>query len=153
MFSEQAIGPKVKNLNLLIKRTIEKEIECHQSDCDPITSVQGFIIHYLYGHQNEDVFQRDIEKACQISRSTVTGILKLMEKKGLITRQAVESDARLKKLALTQRGIEHNELVMDALKHIEERLCQDIPPEDLTVFLRTMDKMIENLKRGETQSD
>ena len=38
-----------------------------------------------------------------MARSTVTGVVKLMERKGLIRRESVSSDARLKKLVLTEK--------------------------------------------------
>ena len=66
--------------------------------------MQGWIIGYLYQNRDKEVFQRDIQEQFSIRRSTVTGILQLMEKNGLITRSSVERDARLKKLELTPPG-------------------------------------------------
>ena len=57
-----------------------------------LTRMQLFILEYLYQHQEQDVFQRDLEAEFHVRRSTVTGILKGMEKKGLIQRLSVEED-------------------------------------------------------------
>lgn len=39
-----------------------------------------------------------------ITRSTASRVLSLMEKKGLITRESVERDARVRKIVLTAQG-------------------------------------------------
>ena len=67
---------------------------------EELTMMQSWIIRFLYEHSEEDIYQRDIEAEFSIARSTATGILKLMEKRGYIRRVSVERDARLKKLEL-----------------------------------------------------
>ena len=47
-----------------------------------------------------------------ITRSTVTNILQLMERKGYIERRSVPQDARLKQLVLTEEGICFHEKTM-----------------------------------------
>ena len=64
-----------------------------------ITGVQSRVMHYILVKCVEGpVFQRDVERAFGLSRSTATGILQLMEKNGLILRESVHNDARLKSL-------------------------------------------------------
>ena len=64
-----------------------------------ITGVQSHVMHYiLVKCADGPVFQRDVERAFSLSRSTATGILQLMEKNDLIRRESVASDARLKSL-------------------------------------------------------
>ena len=38
------------------------------------------ILHYLYQHPNEIIYQRDIERIIESRRSTTSGILDTMEK-------------------------------------------------------------------------
>ena len=53
-----------------------------------ITGVQSRIMHYILIKCTEGpVFQRDVENAFDMCRSTATGILQLMEKNGLILRE------------------------------------------------------------------
>ena len=59
-----------------------------------ITGVQSHVMHYiLVKCADGPVFQRDVERAFSLSRSTATGILQLMEKNDLIRRESVASDA------------------------------------------------------------
>ena len=72
-----------------------------------ITGVQSRVIYYILAHCKEGpVYQRDIENAFSLSRSTATGILQLLEKNGIILRESVSNDARLKSLVPTRRAFE-----------------------------------------------
>src|SRR5690554_4578183 len=99
---QKSIGMEIRSLTNLIKRHIEKSQ--HFQDIDGISGVNGWIIAYLYQNENRDVFQRDLEERFSITRSTISRVLKIMEQKGLIERQGVDSDARLKKLVLTKKA-------------------------------------------------
>ena len=85
------IGFQIRTLSHLVKRTVDQA--AFGGVDDHPTGVQGWIIGYLYKNRDKEVFQRDIQEQFSIRRSTVTGILQLMEKNGLITRSSVEQDA------------------------------------------------------------
>lgn len=144
---ERRIGLEIKQLSNLIKRSLD----AHQAQPPQgITAVQGWVIGYLYEHgvlARQAVFQRDLEREFQIRRSSVTGLLQTMEKNGLIVREAVDHDARLKKLTLTERGIELFERTAAALNACERRLAEGIDPQELAVFWRVMDRIRENAMR------
>ena len=72
-----------------------------------ITGVQSWVIYHILVHSKDGpVYQRDIETAFGLSRSTATGILQLLEKNGIIRRESVASDGRLKRLIPTQRAVD-----------------------------------------------
>lgn len=116
------------------------------------TMMQCWIIRFLYEHEEEEVYQRDIEAEFSIARSTATGILKLMEKKGYIRRVSVERDARLKKLELTALGVNMEEGTIRNINQMETLLRQGISDEELEVFFRVIRKMRSNIEiqQGET---
>ena len=85
-----------------------------------ITAVQSRVIYYILVHCKEGpVFQRDIENAFSLSRSTTTGILQLLEKNGIIRRESVASDARLKSLVPTEHAVRLNAQVADCLREMD----------------------------------
>ena len=55
-----------------IKRYLDRQTQ--KSCADGLTGTHGWAIAYFYDHRDEDVFQRDFEKACNIRRSTATSI-------------------------------------------------------------------------------
>lgn len=145
------VGHEIKTLHHLIGR------ECAgisiKNGMDQITVMHGWIIGYLYENQDKDIFQKDLETKFCITRSTVTNILKLMEKKGYIERLSVEYDARLKKLVLTDKAKQiQRQTFLEMHSVVEKKLKQGITEEELEVFFEVLHKMKRNLEneRGET---
>ena len=111
-----------------------------------LTGIQSRVIHYLLVKCAEGpVYQRDVESAFGVSRSTVTGMLQQMERDGLIRRESVESDARLKSLIPTQKAIELDAQVNDCLYQAEQCLTQGLSEAQLAAFKRAAAQMSANL--------
>lgn len=111
-----------------------------------LTGGQSRIMHYILVKCAEGpVFQRNVEKAFGMSRSTATGILQLMEKNGLIVRESVASDARLKSLIPTERAAHLDAQISESLRQGEQRLTKGLSSEQLAQFLETAAHMAANL--------
>ena len=133
------IGFRVGILSNTIHRRIDQEIHAVQDN--PCTGMQGHIMGYLYRNRDKDVFQRDIQEWLSVRRSTVTGLLQLMEKRGLITRESVEQDARLKKIKLTPLGIQMHEEVGQAIHRVEDAIRGILSDEERETFFRLCEKL------------
>ena len=79
------------------------------------SGAQGKILHFMLA-QSEDVFQRDIEEAFSLRPPTASEILKKMEQNGLISRQPVSYDARLKKIVLLPKALPVSYTHLDVYK-------------------------------------
>lgn len=111
-----------------------------------ITAVQSRVIYYILVHcQEGPVFQRDIESVFGLSRSTATGILQLMEKKGIIRRESVPNDARLKSLVPTPRAVKLNAEVSVGLEEMERRLTKGLSSGQVQLFREIAAQMLRNL--------
>lgn len=111
-----------------------------------LTGIQSRVIHYiLIKSAEEPVYQRDVESAFGVSRSTVTGMLKQMEKEGLIQRVSVASDARLKSLVPTEKAIHLDAQVEERLRRAEQCLTQGLSEEQLSAFKEAAAQMSANL--------
>lgn len=67
----------------VLSRKLKKRMNANMQSLG-ITGVQSRVMHYiLVKCVDGPVFQRDVESAIGLSRSTATGILQLMEKNGL----------------------------------------------------------------------
>lgn len=135
-------GAELKALTHLFCRLVEEPL---QRQIEEMTVVQCWIIAFLYDNRERDIFQRDLETAFHIRRSTVTGILQGMERRGLIRREVVEHDARLKKLVLTDMayGV-HNEVEARVLQ-VENRAMDGIREEEMAFFIDILERMKKNL--------
>lgn len=109
------------------------------------TRMQCATLHYLRVHENEDVFQKDLEAAFSISGATATNILKIMEKDELIRRIPMEKDARLKKLEMTEKGIQFDLVAQGNIIRLEEGLKKGFTEEELVIFRNYLDQAAQNI--------
>ena len=114
---------------------------------EELTMMQCWIIRFLYEHERTEVYQRDIEAEFSIARSTATGILKLMEKKGYIRRVSVERDARLKKIELTESGLKFHDNVERSIDDMEERLASGLTEKQKQDFFTIIAQIRGQLER------
>lgn len=114
------------------------------SSRDSFSGSQGRTLHFLLA-QTEDIFQKDIEEEYSIRPSTASQMLNQMEENGLIHREAMPYDHRLKRIVLTEKALAYRQQVVHDLTDLEQTLTRDIPEEDLAVFFRVVEKMMDNL--------
>ena len=113
-----------------------------------ITGIQSRILHYIFVKRADGpVFQRDVESAFGFSRSTATEILKLMERDGLLLRENMKSDGRLKNLIPTQKAAHLDEQIIEYLHKKEKQLIDGLSEKQLSLFLQTVVQMCENLDK------
>lgn len=145
MKHKDTLGFEIKTLDNLFFRNMFA-YETRQQGIDEVTVMHGWILGFLYENPDGDIFQKDIETEFSIARSTVTCIVKLMEKKGYIIRESVASDARLKKLVLTELGKQIHEQHISHIDILEAQCRRNITPEELEVFLTVVGKLKRNLE-------
>ena len=144
MTTPKYIGMEIGKTSNLLKRNFSNTSIRRQ--LEEATGKNGWIIVFLAEHQNQDIFQRDIERIFSIRRSTVSNILKLMEKKGFIRREPVENDGRLKRLVLTKQAMDIYNLLMDQLTEKELILRRNISDEELETFFSILTKIQNNIE-------
>lgn len=109
-----------------------------------LTPMQGRIIGFVR-HSPGDVFQRDLEAEFEIRRSTASAILQGMERNGLLRREPVARDARLKKLVLTPSAVRYSECFHREMANVEARLTQGVSAQELAAFFALMERFENNL--------
>ena len=140
----QVIPAQIRRVDNLIFRKINQF--ARENNVEQATPMHGWIIEYLYRHRDAAVFQRDIEREFSITRSTVTNILQLMERKGYIERRCVPQDARLKQLVLTEEGIRFHENTIRSFHQTDDYVAGLLTEEENTELLRLLNKLRDALK-------
>lgn len=138
------IGFLVRLLSNAIKRDVEKEK--NNLGIESVKGINGWVIDYFFENRNKDIYQRDFEERFSIRRSTASRMLKTMEQKGFIERISVESDARLKKIVITEKATENHKRIMESIKKREKRLRKGITEQELETFFSVMKKLIANME-------
>ena len=140
----QVIPAQIRRVDNLIFRKINQFHR--ENEVEDVTPMHEWILSYLFWHRDEPVYQRDIEREFSITRSTVTNILQLMERKGYIERQSVPQDARLKRLVLTEKGACIHEKTMQSLHQTDEFVESLLTPEENAELLRLLNKLRKGLQ-------
>lgn len=144
----RSIGMTIHHLSHLIHHRLEGL----RGNDSGSTRYHGRIVCYLNNRRGEDVYQRDIEEYFGIRRSTATRLLQLMESNGLIVRETASSDARLKKITITEKGIAFDAKVRGEIDRFEEALAQSFTEEELGEFFRLTEKLRNTLSAMEDGS-
>ena len=140
------IGCEIRILSNMIHRWVDNS--SNKKEIDRITGANTWIIGHI-AKQNEKglvVFQRDFEQQFGITRSTASKVVNLMVQKGLIERQSVPGDGRLKKLVLTDKSREIHRLMTEDFDRIESMLCRGFSEEELEQFFEYIHRMQNNMK-------
>lgn len=144
---KREIGFELKSVNNLIRRSLDQRFA--EEGLEDLSGMQGPMIGYIYDQsKQQDVFQKDIEKAFGIRRSTATVMLQNLEQKGLIMRESVDHDGRLKKILLTEKAKECHMQVRRQIDQFHKELEQGLTEEEKEEFLRILGRIKSNLKQG-----
>lgn len=108
-----------------------------------LTSIQTRILEYLRHVEEEgsSVFQKDIEDVFRIKKSSVTSVLQTLEKKGLIVRESVPQDARVKKLVLTDKARRMQSCTYQKIGKMEEEVRSLFTEAEFGQFLDYMNRI------------
>lgn len=138
---QKDIGQYANHLNNMIRRQLDITAKNNH-----INGAQGRVLIYLLIEtRRRDVFQKDIEEKYAIRPSSASAMLKKMENAGLIVRQPLPSDNRLKRIIPTARAKEAEDGVVADTRALEQKMAHGIPEADLTTFFDVIDKIIANL--------
>ncbi len=149
--NDRKLGFELHRASRMVKRYMDGDAV--KLYIDKMTGTHGWAVGYFYGNRHRDVFQKDFEQEFEIRRSTASNILSLMEKNGLIKRESVPYDARLKKITLTEKALEVQSVVNKSFDKLESTMKKDISDDELLVFYRVLDKICNNLERTEADND
>ena len=146
-----SLSISLRKVNILLKRRFESSPI--RKELDSGTGMHGYIICYLKDNNTRDLFQKDVEQNFSMRRSTATAILQLMEKNGLIERKAVDYDARLKKIILTERAKQLANLFEEEKRATNEVIESGFTESELEQLYSLLDRVANNLQNNEKTSE
>lgn len=117
--------------------------DCHIVGGENLTMMQKWVLGYLVHHTDHDIYQKELEDNLNIGKSTLSEILRTMEKDGLVERV---SSGRCKKIVMTEKSAQIDKIITRQIEETEEKLKKGISEEDVEQFICTIRKMIENMK-------
>lgn len=156
----QDTDEKIRNMHMgLMIHTLANQMKRSNAavdigDAGELTAFQKHVLKFiLLATLHKDIYQKDIEEEFQIRKSTVTGILKLMEKNGFIERVSDPKDARYKRLVPTPKAKALRPNIMEHICRTENRLTRGISEEELAVCKNVMCRMFCNLAEKNRENE
>lgn len=110
-----------------------------------ITSTQLMVLRKLSLHP--DIGITELADLLHLGNSAASGVVDRMVKAGLITRERSQSDKRIFKLAMTEKGKKIRLLSRQSLRRHLQPLA-DIPTKDVQELLRLHGEIIRILEQG-----
>lgn len=148
---KKKVAFEIKKLDNMITRKICDELK--KENINNLSHIQAEILKYLHINKNKRIYQSDIEKEIPARRSTISGILKTMEKNGLITRIDSKIDNRKKEVSLTEKSIKIYNKIESKIENLEKKIICGISNEELNIFYMIIDKINENIVEKGNEND
>lgn len=131
----------------ILSRQLKREMDFKLAKYG-ITGVQSAMIGFIYDEsRKKDVFAKDIEKNFDIRRASIAGMLQNMEKNGLIKRETVGNDARLRRIVLTQKALKIRKEVEKNIRKVEKQAMEGLTKEEVRKYVELTKKMSTNLEK------
>lgn len=143
---DKNIFNSIKELEKGIVRKIMSETSHDEMFSKP-SIAQMQIIKYILKHDGKTIYQRDLEEVFNLRRTTISGILKTMEKNNVIIRVCDPNDARGKIVILSDDAKKFFKEKETLFKKLETVLKKDISKEELETFYKVILKMRDNINR------
>ena len=128
-------------------KLLDKDLDTRLAEYD-LTGQQGRILFYIAKRTNidqEEVHQNDIEQEYHLSKSTVSGLVKRMEKKGVISIEKQHPYAVLKP---TDKGVCIIHKLREHRNEVVEQLMKDLDEKQQEELCEKLNKLIENMEGG-----
>ena len=143
MSNTDLLGFRIRSVWQQVKRLMNRHLT--ENDGYGLTGMQFAIVSYIAKESVErDVFQKDLEQKFDIRKSPVTGILNTMDRDGLLLRETVPSDARLRKMILTDKALQAKQNTEQVIDSVESQLSKGLTEEEITTFLSILEKISKN---------
>ncbi len=149
MDNERRVGIQLRNVNNIIKRYITNQPTSQLMN--KLTGTNTWLLAYVaeQADKGKDVFQKDIEETFCITRSCVSKVISLMEQKGFIRREAVESDARLKKLVLTEEAAKYAKKMKEDADMMERKLIEGFSEQEVELLCQYLERISQNIENAD----
>lgn len=146
---ETNIFKQISCLDHELKEYMADGVELHKM----LNLTQFQILLYLFKNENEDVCQKDLQKEIHLKKASITASLDSLEDKGLVYREASESDGRKNYIRLSEKTKGFSDAFKERSRQLYERIEKDLSKKELEVFSEVIDKIREHIREAEDETD
>ncbi len=111
-----------------------------------ITASQCAVLDYLFVSSKEEVNQRDVERALNLSNPTVTGILKRLDEKGFILSVPSGRDKRCKNIYLTEKAYDIRRRMELDRRKLDRMLTLGMNKKEVAALEKMLKRVLYNIE-------
>ncbi|MDD3656397.1 MAG: MarR family transcriptional regulator [Atribacterota bacterium] len=111
-----------------------------------LTISQFRVLAYLWEHGKQNINQKMIHEFLEIKPSSLTKLIRLLQQKDLISKEADPNDSRNKIIKLTERGMEIKRICLKNIADSEAYLLQDFTRQEINTLTDFLLKIKEKIK-------
>jgi DNA-binding MarR family transcriptional regulator len=137
--AEQSIGYLFRYGYRAFARAISIELQPFE-----ISSGQWSVLRVLW--ETEGLSQVELAENMRVEKASLTGMLEVMEKRGLISRTRNTEDRRKVNIHLTPRARALKERLLPYRAKINRKATRGMTPEEVETLLRLLTQVIRNLE-------
>lgn len=89
---------------------------------------------------------RHVAESADISKATLTGVVRTLESRGLILREGDENDRRLVRLRLTPEGVALMEQIYPEFNAVESEIIGDLSGSKVTALTRALRDVVKSVE-------
>ena len=134
------VGFLVKQINNIYEKDFNNQLK--KLD---LTSSQAEVLDFLFRCDEEEVNQKDSEKALSLKNPTVTGILKRMEEKGFVMILPNEKDKRCKNVYLTEQAFDIEKKMEAARRKVDKNLTLGMTKREVQALQKMLNRVLYNV--------
>ncbi len=129
-------GHLVRRVHQIASALFAEEMAEHD-----LTQVQFAALYAIRANPGADATR--LSALIAFDRSTLGGVLERLEAKGLIARDAVEADRRVKRLRLTPAGAALLRRAEAPIRRVQDRLVAPLAPVDRATLIRLLAELAD----------
>jgi DNA-binding MarR family transcriptional regulator len=137
--AEQSIGYLFRYGYRAFARAISIELQPFE-----ISSGQWSVLRVLW--ETEGLSQVELAENMRVEKASLTGMLEVMEKRGLISRTRNTEDRRKVNIHLTPRARALKDKLLPYRAKINRKATRGMTPEEVETLLRLLTQVIRNLE-------
>ena len=106
---------------------------------------QQFYVEYIYDHPGASA--QEMVGCIRVDKATLTKTIRKLADAGYVSVVNDDRDKRIKRLYLTPKGVPAVKRIKEIHRDFYESLCFGIPPQDIQLSERTLERMMENINQ------
>ena len=139
--NEIDVGKYIKIINNMLDSKANRDFRKWDLTCS-----QHAIIAYLFDHKSVETTQRDLEETFSLKNPTVTGLLNLLENKGMIQRVTNPKDRRSNIIKLTDKSLSLEKQLTASRKMAEDAILKGFTPDEKQQLESFMRRLMDNIQ-------